>query len=48
MSEKYLGLPVRVKNILAFAYLKDRIWKQMEGEIFVVGRQGNSNQNSGF
>jgi hypothetical protein len=33
MSEKYLGLPVRVgkSKSAAFAYLKDRIWKRIQG-----------------
>jgi hypothetical protein len=33
MSEKYLGLLVHVgqSKIGAFAYLKDRIWKRMQG-----------------
>jgi hypothetical protein len=39
MSEKYLGLPVHVgqSKVGAFAHLKDRIWKQMQGwnEIFL-------------
>jgi len=33
MSEKYLGLPVHVgrSKVNTFAYLKDRVWKRMQG-----------------
>ena len=33
MNERYLGLPVHVgqSKMKTFAYLKDRIWKRMQG-----------------
>lgn len=33
MNEKYLGLPVHVgqSKMKTFGYLKDRIWKRMQG-----------------
>jgi hypothetical protein len=49
MNEKYLGLPVQVgrSKTGAFAYLKDRIWKRMQGwneNFFIMGREGDLDQ----
>ena len=50
-NEKYLGLPVYMgkSKVQTFAYLKDRVWKRIQGwkrETFVQGREGCSDKSS--